>query len=161
MIKLFIDADSLPQRHRAIILRRIIGKDYEAWFAADRALPDVMKAIEEDKRIRRAAVRETTTREEARRMAEEDRKLFTNGTGKPLTGKAAIESVNKNWSKSHIARLKLGNRMAISTMQNATGSGKTRQPKKSTPAKQQRQSPGKTKQATLFSRSGRRGRGHA
>ena len=101
------------------------------------------------------------TREEARRMAEEDRKLFTNGTGKPLTGKAAIESVNKNWSKSHIARLKLGNRMAISTMQNATGSGKTRQPKKSTPAKQQRQSPGKTKQATLFSRSGRRGRGHA
>ena len=68
MIKLFIDADSLPQRHRAIILRRIIGKDYEAWFAADRALPDVMKAIEEDKRIRRAAVRETTTREEARRI---------------------------------------------------------------------------------------------
>ena len=68
MIKLFIDADSLPQRHRAIILRRIIGKDYEAWFAADRALPDVMKAIEEDKSIRRAAVRETTTREEARRI---------------------------------------------------------------------------------------------
>ena len=95
------------------------------------------------------------TREEARRMAEEDRKLFTNGTGKPLTGKAAIESVNKNWSKSHIARLKLGNRMAISTMQNATGSGKTRQPKKSAPAKQQRRSSGKTKQATLFSRSGK------
>lgn len=102
------------------------------------------------------------TREEARRMAEEDRKLFTNGTGKPLTGKAAIESVNRNWSKSHIARLKLGNRMAISTMQNATGSGKPRQPKKDgggrQPAKQQRRGSGGTKQTTLFSRSSKKGR---
>ena len=99
------------------------------------------------------------TREEARRMAEEDRKLFTNGTGKPLMGKAAIESVNRNWSKSHIARLKLGNRMAISTMQNATGSGRTKQPKREAPrkqpAKQQSRSSGKTKQTTLFSRSGK------
>ena len=48
MIKLDIDADSLPVRHREIVLRRIIKRGYEAWFAADRSLPDVMKAIEED-----------------------------------------------------------------------------------------------------------------
>ncbi len=68
MIRLYIDSDSLPVRHRTIVLRRLIASGMEAWFAADRALPDVLKAIEEDKRVRRAAVRETMTREEARRI---------------------------------------------------------------------------------------------
>lgn len=108
------------------------------------------------------------TAAEARRMAEEDRKLFTNGTGKPLSGKDAIKSVNENWARSHISRLKLGNRMAISTMQNATGTkpkgdrpktDKPRKPRASAP--RQRSSKGRpkgTRQTTLFSRSGKRRR---
>lgn len=103
---------------------------------------------------------------EARRMAEEDRKLFTNGTGKPLSGKDAVASVNANWSRSHISRLKLGNRMAISTMENATGrkpDGKRQQMQrnggKNQPAKNTGRRSGKTSQTTLFSRSGgRKGR---
>ena len=46
MIRLYIDSDSLPVRHRTIVLRRLIASGMEAWFAADRALPDVLKAIE-------------------------------------------------------------------------------------------------------------------
>lgn len=68
MAKLYIDSDSLPIRHRQIVLRRIIKGGHEAWFAADRSLPDVIKAIEEDKRIRRSAFRDTLTREEARKI---------------------------------------------------------------------------------------------
>jgi hypothetical protein len=45
------------------------------------------------------------TNKEAKRMAEEDHKLFTGGRGKGLRGAAAMESVSSNWSKSHIARL--------------------------------------------------------
>ena len=45
------------------------------------------------------------TDKEAIRMAEEDHKLFTEGRGKGLRGAAAMESVARNWSKSHIARL--------------------------------------------------------
>lgn len=45
------------------------------------------------------------TDKEAIRMAEEDHKLFTEGRGKGLRGAAAMESVSRNWSKSHIARL--------------------------------------------------------
>ncbi|MGI6493568.1 MAG: hypothetical protein ACOX10_01860 [Candidatus Methanomethylophilaceae archaeon] len=45
------------------------------------------------------------TNKEAKRMAEEDHKLFTGGRGKGLRGAAALESVSRNWSKSHIARL--------------------------------------------------------
>ncbi len=68
MVRIYLDADSLPMRHRQIVLRRIIKCGYEAWFAADRALPDVEAAIAEDKRVRRAAVRDTLSREEARRI---------------------------------------------------------------------------------------------
>ena len=45
------------------------------------------------------------TDKEAIRMAEEDHKLFTEGRGKGLRGAAAMESVSRNWSRSHIARL--------------------------------------------------------
>ncbi len=53
------------------------------------------------------------TDKEAVKMAEEDYKLFSGGKG--LKGDAALESVRKNWSKSHIARLsyKSKGRMAI------------------------------------------------
>ena len=59
------------------------------------------------------------TESEAVKMMEEDRKLFTNGTNTPLTGKAAVDSVNKNWHKSHIARLKIegSGTMAIKQME--------------------------------------------
>ena len=47
-------------------------------------------------------------------MVEEYHKLFTGGKGKGLIGDAALESVQKNWSKSNIARLTYkSNRMAI------------------------------------------------
>ena len=68
MIRLYIDADSLPARQLEIVLRRIIRKGYEAWFVADRSVPAVLRAIEEDKRIRRAAFRDKLTREEARKI---------------------------------------------------------------------------------------------
>ncbi len=71
MIRLYIDADSLPVRHRSIVLKRIVGKDFSAWFVADRSLGDVEKAIAEDKAVRRRAFRDTLTREEARRIGSE------------------------------------------------------------------------------------------
>ena len=45
------------------------------------------------------------TDREAIKMCEEDHKLFTKGGGKGLKGDEAIDSVQRNWSKSHIARL--------------------------------------------------------
>ena len=71
MARIYIDADSLPERHRSIVLRRIIGKAHSAWFVADRRLQDVERAIEEDKRLRRAPFRDTLTREEARKIGSE------------------------------------------------------------------------------------------
>ena len=71
MARIYIDADSLPERHRSIVLRRIVGKTHSAWFVADRSLKDVERAIEEDKRLRRAPFRDTLTREEARKIGSE------------------------------------------------------------------------------------------
>ncbi len=71
MARIYIDADSIPERHRSIVLRRIIGKAHSAWFVADRRLQDVERAIEEDKRLRRAPFRDTLTREEARKIGSE------------------------------------------------------------------------------------------
>ncbi len=68
MVRLFIDADSLPSRQSDIVLRRILNKEYEAWFVADRSVPSVLRAIEEDKKRRRAKFRDTLTREEARKI---------------------------------------------------------------------------------------------
>jgi len=55
------------------------------------------------------------TNKEAVSMAEEDHMLFTNGRGKGLKGETAMNSVRKNWSKSHISRLsyKSSGKMAI------------------------------------------------
>lgn len=68
MMKLYIDSDSLPLRHRSIILRRIIKRGYEAWFAADRSLPDVLLAIDEDKAKRREPYRGILDKEEIRKI---------------------------------------------------------------------------------------------
>jgi len=82
------------------------------------------------------------TEKEATRMAKEDRKLFTNGTNKPLTGKPAVRSVEKNWKKSHISRLKLHSKMAINTVEGS-------KPKEVRSAKGSRkESVGKLKQVT-------------
>jgi len=100
---------------------------------------------------------------EQEQMAKEDRMLFTNGTGKALTGNAAIRSVEENWANSHIARLRLGKSQAINLVQNAdpsalkyTKKGKKQSsetPKKTatTPAKKSPAKTGvkKTSQTTL------------
>jgi len=63
------------------------------------------------------------TEKEALDMMREDRALFTKGTNKPLSGRDAIESVEQNWSRSNISRLKLpGTKSAISAMSAVTGS---------------------------------------
>ena len=50
MLRIYVDGDSMTERHRSIILRRVIGHaDAICVFAADRALPDVVRAIELDK----------------------------------------------------------------------------------------------------------------
>ncbi|MGN0906586.1 MAG: DUF188 domain-containing protein [Bullifex sp.] len=43
--RLYLDADSLPVRHREIIIRRCVRENIEAYFVADRELPDVREAI--------------------------------------------------------------------------------------------------------------------
>lgn len=60
----FIDADSVPQKLRAIILRRVLKERADAFFVADRPLPDVLLAIEEDKAARRRPYRGTMTPQE-------------------------------------------------------------------------------------------------
>lgn len=59
---------------------------------------------------------------EARRMAEEDHALFTYGRQKGLKGDDALRSVQENWSRSHISRLRYGsNKMAINEMADMYG----------------------------------------
>lgn len=56
---------------------------------------------------------------EAIRMAEEDYMILTYGRGKPLKGKDARKSVEKNWEKTNIARLRgSGGQMAITSLAN-------------------------------------------
>ena len=57
------------------------------------------------------------TTEEAKRMCEEDHAILTYGKGKPLKGDDALRSVEENWSKTNIARLRCSGRsMAIATL---------------------------------------------
>jgi uncharacterized protein YaiI (UPF0178 family) len=58
MLKIYIDADSLPVQLRAIILRRIIREELAAWFVADRPLKDVNSAIAEHTALLRRQKRE-------------------------------------------------------------------------------------------------------
>ncbi len=48
----------------------------------------------------------------------EDRKILTSGTNKQTVGKAAIKSVNENFSKTNISKKKLGNIQAINSLKN-------------------------------------------
>lgn len=74
-MRLYIDADSMPARHRAIILRRIIGKDIDALFVADRALTDVEAAIAQDKAERRRPYRGVLPPEDVRKIGSRIRML--------------------------------------------------------------------------------------
>ena len=49
--RLYLDADSLPLKHREIIIRRCMRENITAYFVADRDLPDVRSAIREHKEI--------------------------------------------------------------------------------------------------------------
>lgn len=54
---------------------------------------------------------------EAKRMAEEDHLLFTEGRGRGLKGQDATSSVKRHWTESHISRLRIGgNMMAVNLM---------------------------------------------
>lgn len=45
MLRIYIDADSMTEKHRTIILNRALKENAEAYFVADRSLPDVIDAI--------------------------------------------------------------------------------------------------------------------
>ena len=69
MLRIYVDGDSMTERHRSIILRRVIGHaDAICVFAADRALPDVIRAIELDKAERRRPFRDQLPPEEVRKI---------------------------------------------------------------------------------------------
>ena len=105
------------------------------------------------------------TNAEAVKMAREDYMILTYGRGKPLKGSEAKRSVEENWTKTNIARLRKGGngRMAISTLANQDPSfrkaeaavmSKGRKPP-SAPAKRRapkKAAPKKKVQTTLFSR---------
>ena len=67
-MRLYLDADSVPRRHREIILRRVIGKDVDTFFVADRRLPDVEEAIALDKAERRRPLRDRLSPSEVRKI---------------------------------------------------------------------------------------------
>lgn len=101
---------------------------------------------------------------EAVKMAEEDYMILTYGRGKPLKGKEAKESVEKNWQRTNIARLR-GSRgqMAISSLANQDPSfRKAEREIRSigrTEAKPTKKAKKTAKQSTLFSRSPSRNAG--
>ena len=69
MLRIYVDADSMTERQRSIILRRVIGNpEAECVFAADRSLPDVVRAIADDKAMRRKPFRDTLPPEEIRKI---------------------------------------------------------------------------------------------
>lgn len=71
MFNLYIDADSLPKTHRAIVLRRIqkeISHLGKVVFAADRELNDVNEVIKAHTASLRAPYRETLSKEDLRRI---------------------------------------------------------------------------------------------
>lgn len=68
MFSLYVDADSLPRQHREIVLRRIMKDHIESFFVADRILPDVMDAIQEDTKSLRDPYRGIMERDELRKI---------------------------------------------------------------------------------------------
>lgn len=68
MFTLFVDSDSLPLRHRKIILSRVMKDGIRTQFVADRSLPDVMEAIETHTKMLRDPFRGSLAKEELRKI---------------------------------------------------------------------------------------------
>ena len=45
MLKIYVDADSLPEKQRSLLLRRLVKENIASVFAADRPVKDVIAAI--------------------------------------------------------------------------------------------------------------------
>ena len=71
MFNIYIDADSLPKAHRAIILKRVVKEsEYigECVFASDRMLSDVKEAIENHTAALRLPYRDKIDKSELRKI---------------------------------------------------------------------------------------------
>ena len=71
MFNIYIDADSLPKAHRAIILKRVVKEsEYigECVFASDRMLTDVKEAIENHTAALRLPYRDKLDKSELRKI---------------------------------------------------------------------------------------------
>ena len=66
--RLYLDADSLPVKHREIIIRRCMRENIAAYFVADRDLPDVRSAIREHTILLRKHYRTVLPPEEIRKI---------------------------------------------------------------------------------------------
>lgn len=69
MVKIYIDADSLPTQLRAIILKRVVKEGLSAIFVADRPLRDVERARQEHTAQLRALAKERGEQETERLRA--------------------------------------------------------------------------------------------
>ncbi|MBQ0072540.1 MAG: DUF188 domain-containing protein [Spirochaetales bacterium] len=71
MFNLYIDADSLPKTHRAIVLKRLLKENDKIGtciFAADRELPDVKETMQNHTASLRSPYKETLPKEELRKI---------------------------------------------------------------------------------------------
>ncbi len=77
---LWVDSDSVPLRHREIILRRAIKNNIKTIFVADRILKDVNNAISEHSKLLRDPLRDKLEKEELRKI-KSTIKMITVATG--------------------------------------------------------------------------------
>ncbi len=68
MLRIYVDADSMTQQHRSIIVKRAIKEEAEAYFVADRNLKDIQDAISLDSERLRNPLRESLSKEELRKI---------------------------------------------------------------------------------------------
>lgn len=68
MPRILVDADSMPARHRAIILRRAMKENIVTTFVADRRLGDVEEAMKAHTTELRSPLRDTLGRDEIRKV---------------------------------------------------------------------------------------------
>lgn len=66
--RILVDADSMPARHRAIILRRAMKENIVTTFVADRRLGDVEEAMKAHTTELRSPLRDTLGRDEIRKV---------------------------------------------------------------------------------------------
>ena len=68
MLRIYIDADSMTEKHRSIILNRALKENAEAYFVADRSLPDVVDAIAKNTEELRNPFRGSLDKQELRKI---------------------------------------------------------------------------------------------